>query len=632
MALFGLLFTLLLPLLVAGRETARRWQCADNLRQIAVALLAYHDTHGSLPPAAVWTAEGVGDIRELIRTDGQIKFVREDRPIELTRQNWAQLILPQLGEEELARAFDPSVPATDARNQEARTTRLPVMSCPSDGWNRPGHPYIISDAGGTPAEFARGNYAINGGSQYIYEAPGWLSNPRPNGLQFESYLATQSFALWGDGVAGINKCFALKDFANGRATTVLLNEVRAGVHQIDPRGAWALGQIGSSITWGHGISGDAYGPNNLIQNSDDIRGCIEMRRLLGADYLLRVGMPCCDHCTENNQATSRSQHPGGVNIAMADGAVRFVTDEVDIGLWHVMHSRTTPADILAEQFDERLDGTFAASAGAADSPATANPRHDSVAETRVVNSIGMEFIRIPAGEFMMGLPNEENTAAYPEEAPAHPVRITRPFLLGVHEVTQDQFQKVMGYNPSWHAPNGEGSHEIVSEDTARHPVENVTWYESVEFCTKLAGLSEETAAGRRYRLPTEAEWEYAARAGRTSPYPFTNAWLEGDQTGIISGKAWKKEIPIEPVGSYPANDFGVHDMCGSVFEWTNDWFGLDYYRRSPRDDPQGPETGYLRVMRGWYWLFTGPACVSNMSPPPWRKNPYVGFRVVCEPR
>ncbi|OHB75125.1 MAG: hypothetical protein A2W31_16290 [Planctomycetes bacterium RBG_16_64_10] len=357
------------------------------------------------------------------------------------------------------------MPATDARNQQARTTRLSVVSCPSDGWNRPDHSYTISDAGGTPAEFARGNYAINGGSQYIYEAPGWLSNPRPNGLQFESDLATQSFALWGDGVAGINKCF---------------------------------------------------------------RGCIEMHRLLGADYLQQLGMPCCDHCTENNQAASRSQHPGGVNIAMADGAVRFVTDDVDIGLWHVMHSRTTPADILAQQFDQRLDGTFTASAPAADSPASPSRRHDSLAEARVVNSIGMEFIRIPAGQFMMGLPNEHNIAPYPEEAPAHPVRITRPFLLGVHEVTQDQFAQVMGYNPS--------------------------------------------------------------------------------------------------------NDFGLHDMCGSVFEWTNDWFGLDYYRRAPRDDPQGPETGYLRVIRGWYWLFTGLACVANMSPPPWRKNPYIGFRVVCEAR
>ncbi|OHB75124.1 MAG: hypothetical protein A2W31_16285 [Planctomycetes bacterium RBG_16_64_10] len=96
MALLGLLITLLLPLLVAGRESARRWQCADNFRQIAVALLAYHDTHGSLPPAAVWTADGAGDIRDLIRTDGQIKFVRLERPIELARQNWVQLILPQL--------------------------------------------------------------------------------------------------------------------------------------------------------------------------------------------------------------------------------------------------------------------------------------------------------------------------------------------------------------------------------------------------------------------------------------------------------------------------------------------------------------------------------------------------------
>jgi len=656
-AVIGLLVQLLLPLLVASRERARRNQCADHFRQVAAALLAYHNANRSLPPAAVWNEDGVGDVTELIHSKGQVKFLRAERPIELTRENWAQLVLPYLGEETLASEFDPSVPVTDPRNRQARTTRLPVLSCPSDSWNRGDNLYAVSERDGTEAKFARGNYAINGGSQYIFEAPGWLSNPRPNGVHYESSEAASrthgndsqdvdrsqqasaakksdpvagTFALWGNGVAGINKSFAFDDFANGRATTVLVDEVRAGVHQLDPRGVWALGQIGSSITWGLGVSGDAYGPNNQIKDADDIRGCIEMHRLLGPDYLARQRMPCCDHCQDNNQAASRSQHPGGVNIAMADGALRFVTDDVDIGLWHVMHSRATPEAILADRFDARLAGTFAPSRSEATPGASRLAAAGAVAEPQLVNSIGMPFIRIPAGEFTMGLPNAGNTAPYPKEAPAHPVRITRPFFLGTVEVTQGAFETVMGYHPSRQVAEDVDDGQTVAADRSRDPVTSVSWYEAAEFCEKLARRAEERAAGRRYRLPTEAEWEYAARAGRTTPYPFVSAWVEGDTSGIIAGKAWKARIPIEPVGSYPPNAFGVHDMCGSVFEWTHDWLGLDTYEHAPRDDPQGPGTGYLRVVRGWYWLFTGPACVVNMSPPPWRRNPFIGFRVVCE--
>lgn len=627
LAIVGLLVQLLLPLLVASREAARRRQCAAHFRQISAALLAYHNANRSLPPAAVWNADGVAGAGDLIHSEGQVKFLRSLRPIELTRENWAQLVLPYLGEEALSRHFDATVPATDAKNREARTTAVPVLSCPSDTWNRADNLYTVSTSDGTEARFARGNYAINGGSQYIFEAPGWLSNPRPNGVHYWADPATDAFSLWGNGVAGINKSFAFDDFANGRATTVLVNEVRAGVHQLDPRGVWALGQIGSSITWGIGVSGDAYGPNNQIKDADDIRGCIEMYRLLGEEYLARERMPCCDHCQDNNQAASRSQHPGGVNIAMADGRVRFVTDEVDVGLWHVMHSRVTPEKILADHFDERLRGAFAASR---DDVSGHNRQPPPIASTgrQVTNSLGMHFARIPAGEFMMGLANLGNEAPYPKkDAPAHRVRITRPFFLGVHEVTRGQFSAVMG-----RAPNGPGKRDSdePGEATSNHPVTSVTWYEAAEFCDKLAQLDDERAAGRRYRLPTEAEWEYAARAGRATAYPFVSEWVEGDTTGIIAGKAWKAVIPIEPVGAYPPNAFGLHDMCGNVFEWTNDWFGLDYYAHSPTDDPQGPESGYLRVVRGWYWLFTGPACVANMSPPPWRKNPYIGFRVVCE--
>jgi formylglycine-generating enzyme required for sulfatase activity len=274
-----------------------------------------------------------------------------------------------------------------------------------------------------------------------------------------------------------------------------------------------------------------------------------------------------------------------------------------------------------------MEGTYVPST--ADGLQNQAGRAEPSTETEFVNSIGMKFARIPAGEFIMGLPNEGNQSPYPQEAPAHKVRITRPYMFGVHEVTQKQFEVVMGYNPSSHVPDGEEKHAIRTKDTSHHPVENVTWYEAIEFCEKLGTMGEERAGGRKYRLPTEAEWEHAARAGRTTAFPFTSQWDDGDKSGIIGGKNWKEVIYLDPVGSYPANDFGVHDMCGSVFEWTNDWFGLDYYSRSPVDDPQGPEMGYLKVVRGWYWVFTGPSCVANAATPPWKKSPYIGFRVVA---
>jgi formylglycine-generating enzyme required for sulfatase activity len=220
---------------------------------------------------------------------------------------------------------------------------------------------------------------------------------------------------------------------------------------------------------------------------------------------------------------------------------------------------------------------------------------------------------------------------HPTEAPAHSVRITQSYFLGIHEVTQSQYQIVMGQNPSWHSAHGPGSHLLANEKTSDWPVDNVTWYQAVEFCTKLSKSPAETAARRSYRLPTEAEWEFACRAGRNTPYRFVAEWFPGDKSGVIAGKVWTDERLVpRPVGSYPENEFGLFDMCGNVYEWTNDWFHNSYYARSPAADPLGPAQGYLKVIRGWHWIFTGPECVTNVSAEPWRSNPYVGFRVVCE--
>src|SRR5262245_22663508 len=125
---------------------------------------------------------------------------------------------------------------------------------------------------------------------------------------------------------------------------------------------------------------------------------------------------------------------------------------------------------------------------------------------RLVNSIGIEFVLIPRGVFLMGSPE---VSQYADEGPQHEVEITRPFFLSVHEVTQEQYQRVMGSNPSYFSDSGYGKDRVQGLDTRRFPVETVSWENAVAYCQTLSGLPQEKQAGRRYRLPTEAEWEYA---------------------------------------------------------------------------------------------------------------------------
>jgi formylglycine-generating enzyme required for sulfatase activity/tetratricopeptide (TPR) repeat protein len=200
----------------------------------------------------------------------------------------------------------------------------------------------------------------------------------------------------------------------------------------------------------------------------------------------------------------------------------------------------------------------------------------------IINSIGMKFVPIPAGEFLMGSP-EDCPLGDPEEEFQHEVRITKPFLLGMCQVTQAQYEKVTGENPSFF--NGPDL-----------PVEHLTWNEARRFCELLTASPEELAAKRHYRLPTEAEWEYACRAGTATTFN-TGDTLEIDHARFAT-KRRSSPKPIAPVGSYPPNAWGLYDMHGNVWEWTSDWFSADYFRESPLLDPQGPATGTHHTLRG----------------------------------
>jgi prepilin-type processing-associated H-X9-DG protein len=614
---------LLAPLLLSRTESARRARCAMNFRNLGVALRSYHSVHSSFPPAAVWHP---GQLQSLMLNHNR----RVDR---ITRVNWSILLLPYLGRDDTARLFDSSAGIGTEPNQRGRTTWLAEFTCPSDHFNHRGNPYRfeLETPFPKPIEFARGNYGINLGSQCHRYAPGSVYSPDGDGADVEIDEVARTFRYTGSGIAGINRSLSLDDLVNGQSTLVAIDELRAGIDPLDPRGVWALGQIGGSMTSAHGVSGDAGSPNNAWERADDILGCGRLHAAVGTETLLREKMPCPHYIDRNDQATARSLHPGGVNTLFVDGSVRFLADSIDRGLWHVMHSRETPADVLAEGIDTLSTKPNPPPEKPAPNTTTGKttvlPELASSAE--IVNSLGMTFVPIPAGTFKMGIPDIGNSSAPPPETPAHEVRITRPFHLGKFEVRQIDFQTVMGRNPSFH--HGEGHGDGTSElATANLPVEQVSWNAAAEFCRRLSEVPAEQQAGRRYRLPTEAEWEYACRSGKSAPFEWQTAYATSAETGAAGGV--NPQLPIRPVGSYPPNGFGLHDMRGNVWEWCDDWFDRAYYSRSPLEDPRGPAEGYLKVLRGGDWVFVGEFCRINFPIlPPWKSNRFVGFRVVCEP-
>lgn len=264
--------------------------------------------------------------------------------------------------------------------------------------------------------------------------------------------------------------------------------------------------------------------------------------------------------------------------------------------------------------------------------------------TAVVNSIGMKLTRIPAGRFVMGSPKGEAEREDGTEAP-HTVEITTDFYMGVYEVTQKQYQAVMGENPSHFSDTGSGKAKVTGLGTDDFPVEQVRYKDALMFCEKLTAR-EKTTSRRVYRLPTEAEWEYASRGGAESSKPFhidgkASSSLASTQANFIGdypyGDAAKKPYLKRTceVGSYRPNGYGLYDMHGNVYEWCSDWFSADYYEKSPKSDPKGPADGSNRVIRGGSWGAHGRFCRSanRESLPPGYRHKGTGFRVIfVEPR
>jgi len=294
----------------------------------------------------------------------------------------------------------------------------------------------------------------------------------------------------------------------------------------------------------------------------------------------------------------------------------------------------------------------------------------------LTNSIGMQLKLIPAGEFLMGSNasrGDLETAGFvlsddfdnSDEQPVHRVRISKPFYMGIHEVTRGQYAEFVnetGYQTEaekdgtggWGvdaAGNFAQKREYTWKDnglsqTDSHPVVNVSWNDAVEFIKWLSKKD-----GRQYRLPTEAEWEYCCRAGSEAHFSTGGSLASLKGFGNMLDASYKGEYPnndytenqpfpfadgfvyTSPVGRFKTNGFGLYDMHGNVWEWCSDWYGKDYYATSPMTDPGGPITGSYRVFRGGGWGGSARGCRSAVrgGSDPSGRSDSLGFRLALSP-
>lgn len=230
----------------------------------------------------------------------------------------------------------------------------------------------------------------------------------------------------------------------------------------------------------------------------------------------------------------------------------------------------------------------------------------------------MEFVAIEPGSFVMGSPAGE--AGRNEDEMLHRVTITRRLFVGRHEVTQTQWAMVMGQNPSHFSA------------CSHCPVENVDFYQVATFITNLNAQS----TSMRYRLPTEAEWEYVCRAGTRTPFA-TGEQITGGQANFDGRFPYRGAAAAAPyertlaVGSFAPNPWGLYDIHGNVWEWTNDWYGT--YEPAADTDPRGPDAGTQRVIRGGSWRVDANSarCALRYTHAPQDKGFGLGFRLVAEP-
>ena len=301
--IIGILIMLLLPAVQGAREASRRAQCANNMKQLALASLNYESAQRCFPPS--------------INVEGSENGV-SSMTYPNMRINWAICILPYLEQQPLFEAFDLSKPISDSVNSTARGMSLPMMLCPSDD-----HFNQVKKCNQNGENWARGNYAANGGPNYPTTSATW-------------------FSQYNCGVMGLKQAIGVDQITDGASNTIMLLEIRAGLIPEDARGTWAMGQCGASSMWYHVCNYVTY-PNQCSVGGDDMVS-VQADLLLNSTNFARSVRECMAPYsgTANAQTTARSRHNGGVNSAFCDGSVRLISNYIETGLQQV--GLTTTAD------------------------------------------------------------------------------------------------------------------------------------------------------------------------------------------------------------------------------------------------------------------------------------------------
>ena len=327
-AIIGILVALLLPAVQSAREAARRLQCSNNVKQLALALHNYHSSRGTFPPGV-----------QSARTGNPLAPFEDPGRTTNFQPNWVVLILPYFEQQNAFDAFDFSESISHAANREARGFRLDAMLCPSNNIDA-----LPFDGGSEEGDnWGRGTYGANGGNAHLLNLGSRID-----------WAIDKTGPGWKDpfrgGVMGPNVSRSIAEIRDGTSNTILLAELRIGVSERDRRGTWAMGVAGASAVFQHAAGGDANGPNPCNGSADDLKDCDYLRNTSpGLETLRRECMPCYS-ASSSNQAAPRSVHVGGVFIALADGSVQFLSDFVET------KSATGPEMAVWDRLNAASDG------------------------------------------------------------------------------------------------------------------------------------------------------------------------------------------------------------------------------------------------------------------------------------
>ena len=331
-AIIGVLVGLLLPAVQSARESARRMQCANNLKNLALAVLSYHDAYGHFP------------VPTQVRPNSNDDVLTDTRLF----SNWAIETLPYFEQQNLYDLFTISTKAplarlTDAANQQARSTELPVMLCPSDGGQG-----LFFTAGSFPnSSWARGNYGLNGFQFWPNVGLSKVMRGESGNISSNEQQAAQwiEYNIGMGGVSGPK--MNISKILDGTTNTIMLAEMRVGLSNRDRRGVWAMGMCGSNIHCRH-----AGMPINSCGGfDDDVFGVSEIYEDVGQRTLAQECMQPDQSVNASGQSVVRSLHPGGAHVALVDGSVHFLSDFIETGALQIAaYIGQDPDDVLPEVF------------------------------------------------------------------------------------------------------------------------------------------------------------------------------------------------------------------------------------------------------------------------------------------